>query len=121
MLAHASLRNLIYLVLLVLIPTVHPVSLDYPPRNILTAPVRPSHGPQRHKRSRMLTRKPDAALRATLPQRLNVLIQLHLSILFWIARLKCRVRAEPRKLVVLPVRGNDRRRGAVGGRGGIIG
>ena len=119
MLAHASLDKLIYLVLLALVPTAQPVNLGYPPRNTLAAPIRPSHGAQRHKRSRMLTRKPDAPLRATLPQRLNVLIQLHLSILHWIARLKRRVRAEPCKLIVLPVRGNDRRRGAVGRRGGV--
>ena len=67
----------------------------------------------------MLTRKPNASFRATLPQRLNVLIQLHLSILYWIARLKRRVRAEPCKLVILPIRGNDRRRGTFQRRCGI--
>ena len=45
MLAHSSLHKLIYRVLLALIPTAHPVNLDYPPRNTLAAPVRPSHGP----------------------------------------------------------------------------
>ena len=113
MLPLSSLHKLIYRVVLALLPTAHPVNLGYSPRNTLTAPVRPSHGPQRHKGSRMLTRKPDASLRATFTQCFNIFVQLHMSILYWIARLERRVRAEPCKLVVLPVRGNDGRRGAI--------
>ena len=69
----------------------------------------------------MLTREPDAPLRTTFPQRLNILIQLHLPNLRRIASLERRVRAEPCKLVVLPIRGDDAGWLAIGGRGGVVG
>ena len=98
-------------------PTAEPVSLRYPLRDSLTAPIRPSHRPQGHKRSRMLAREPNASLRASLSQRLDVLIQLHFPILCWVAGLKCRIRAKACKLVILPVRGKDLACFAIGRRG----
>lgn len=69
----------------------------------------------------MLPGEPDAPLRTTFPERLDILIQLHLSIRRRIARLKRRVRTKPRQLVVLPIRGENRRRRAIGRRGGVSG
>ena len=108
-------------VLLALIPIAQPINPRYLLRNTFAAQIRPRHRPQRHKRSRMLPREPDPPLRATFPQRLNILVQLHLPIPCRIARLKRGIRAEACKLVVLPVRGQDPGRVALGGRGGITG
>lgn len=108
-------------VLFALIPIAEPIGLRYPLRHALTAPIRPGHSPQRHKWSRVLAREPDTSLRAALPQRFNVPVQLHLPVLFRIAGLERRVRAEACELVVLPIRDEDPGRFALGGRGGIVG
>lgn len=67
----------------------------------------------------MLPREPDAPLRTTFPERLDILVQLHLSIRRRITRLKRRIRTKPGQLVVLPVRGENRRRRASRRRGGV--
>ena len=100
-------------------PATQPVSLRYPLRNSFTAPISSSHSPQRHKWRRMLTRKPDTSFRATLPQDLNILVQLHLAVLYWIADLESRVRAKPCHFVILPIRGKDLGWLAAGGRGRV--
>ena len=67
----------------------------------------------------MLTRKPDPPVRATLPQDLDILIQLHLAVLFRITGLESRVRAEPCQFVILPIRGKDLGWSAIGRRGRV--
>ena len=69
----------------------------------------------------MLTREPDASLRTTFSQRLNILVQLYLPIPRRIASLKRRIGTETRKLIVLPIRDEDRRRFAIGRRCRVIG
>lgn len=95
----------------------HTISRSHPLRHSLATPISPRRGTQRDKRRRMLARKPKPTLGTAFPQRLDILVQLH--VVLRTAGLKRGVRAPSCKFVVLPVRRDDAGGCAFRERGGI--